>query len=184
MDTQTLLLALLATLVLSVTESPAADLFSIPFRTMDGRTETLGDYRGKLIMVVNVASRCGLTPQYKQLEEIYRKYKDRGFVVLAFPANNFLNQEPGTDEEIKRFCEVNYGVTFPVFSKISVKGRDIHPLYKWLTDRKTNPEFGGEITWNFNKFLIAPSGKVIGRWGRERPDDPAIIRLIEANLPK
>jgi glutathione peroxidase len=159
-------------------------LTEIPFRSMDGKTSTLAEYKGKAVLVVNVASRCGLTPQYKQLEEIYRKYKDRGFIVLGFPANNFLGQEPGTDEQIREFCELNYGVTFPVFSKISVKGKDIHPLYAWLTGKETDPEFAGDITWNFNKFLLDPDGKVAGRWGREKPDDPEIIRKIESLLPK
>ncbi|MDZ7372296.1 MAG: glutathione peroxidase, partial [candidate division KSB1 bacterium] len=114
---------------------------------IDGDTVDLAQYKGKVVMIVNVASKCGNTPQYADLQKLYEKYRDAGFVILGFPANNFLGQEPGTNQEIKEFCTVNYGVTFPMFAKISVKGKDIHPLYQYLTD-KTKHAFGGDIDWN------------------------------------
>jgi len=121
---------------------------------IDGNDVNLADYKGRVLLVVNVASKCGFTPQYKGLQKLYDQYKDKGFVILAFPSNDFMGQEPGTNEQIKTFCQLNYQVSFPLFSKISVKGRDIHPLYKFLTENSTDPNFAGGITWNFNKFLI------------------------------
>jgi glutathione peroxidase len=130
-----------------------------------------------------VASQCGYTGQYAGLEKLYRKYKDRGFVILGFPANNFMGQEPGSNEEIKHFCSTTYNVTFPTFSKISVKGDDENPLYLYLTDKATNPQHGGEITWNFNKFLIGRDGKIINRFGtRTAPDNKEVVAAIEAAL--
>jgi glutathione peroxidase len=133
-------------------------------KNIDGKDVNLADYKGKVILVVNVASKCGLTPQYKGLEELYEKYKDKGFVILGFPANEFGSQEPGTDSEIKQFCSLNYNVKFPMFSKIVVKGEGIHPLYQFLTSDKTNPKFAGDIKWNFNKFLVDRQGNVIARF--------------------
>ncbi len=148
--------------------------------TIEGKPKELKEYRGKAVMMVNVASKCGLTPQYAELEALYRKYKEKGFVILAFPANNFRDQEPGTNEEIARFCKENYDVSFPLFAKISVKGDDIHPLYAWLTSQKTNPKFAGEITWNFEKFLINRKGDVIARFApRVKPSDEAVVKAIE-----
>jgi glutathione peroxidase len=135
-----------------------------------GAERSLSEFAGKALLVVNVASKCGFTPQYKGLEALYERYRERGFEVLGFPANNFLRQEPGTDAEIQSFCSLTYGVTFPMFAKISVKGKDIHPLYAFLTDKETNPRFAGKITWNFNKFLIDRSGNVVGRF--DSKDDP------------
>ena len=154
--------------------------------TMDniaGEPMALSQYEGKVVFVVNTASKCGFTYQYDGLEELYQTSKDSGLVILGFPANNFLNQEPGTNSEIAEFCRINYGVTFPMFSKISVKGDDIHPLYDYLTSKQTNPEFGGNITWNFNKFLISKDGKIINRFGsRQKPQSGKIIAAIEKAL--
>lgn len=158
-------------------------LYDFTLKDIDGNDVNLGRYKGNVILIVNTASRCGYTPQYEALQAIYDRFKDRGFVVLGFPANNFMGQEPGTEKEIKEFCTLKYNVTFPMFSKISVTGSDQHPLYRFLTNKKTNPEFGGDITWNFNKFLISRDGKVIGRFGsKDKPDDPAVIAAIETAL--
>ena len=152
-------------------------------KDIDGKETGLMDYKGKVILIVNVASKCGFTPQYKQLEAVYEKYKDRGFVILGFPADNFLHQEPGDDAQIKSFCSLTYGVTFPMFSKISVAGKDIHPLYQFLTDKATDPGFAGKITWNFNKFLIDKNGKIVDRFDSKiKPDDNQIISKIEQLL--
>lgn len=152
-------------------------------KRLDGSEEDLATYKGKVVMLVNVASRCGLTPQYKGLQAIYEQYRDRGFEILGFPANDFMGQEPGSDEEIAEFCEMNYGVTFPVFSKISVKGEEMHPLYKEIT---TLPEpIGGDILWNFQKYLVNKSGQVVKKIGpRTTPDDPEVTSTIEALLAK
>ncbi len=147
---------------------------SFTAKTIDGQTKSLSEYKGKTLLIVNVASRCGFTPQYKGLEEIYKKYKAQGFEVLGFPANNFMGQEPGTDAEIKEFCSLKFHVTFPMFSKISVKGKDIDPLYKYLTSEAGH---NGDIQWNFNKFLVGPDGKVIERYGSST--DPASTKLTE-----
>lgn len=164
----------------------AKDIESVHDFTMagiDGENIELGKYKGKVLLVVNVASKCGLTPQYKGLQEIYKKYKDKGFVVLGFPANNFRKQEPGSNSEIKNFCSVNYGVEFPMFSKISVKGNDIHPLYRFLTGKAGNPKFAGEIRWNFDKFLVDKNGKVIHRFHpKTKPGDAKVTQAIEAAL--
>ncbi len=127
-----------------------------------GFQKKLSDFEGKVLLVVNTASKCGFTPQYEGLEKLYKKYKDNGFEILAFPANNFLNQEPGSNEEIKEFCSTNYDVSFPIFEKISVKGKNQHPLYKYLTEE--TGEFKGKIRWNFDKFLIDREGNVINRF--------------------
>lgn len=158
-------------------------LYDFTMKDINGRETPLLEYQGKVVLVVNVASRCGFTPQYEGLEALYQKYKEKGFVVLGFPANNFLWQEPGTDADIKTFCSTKYNVTFPMFSKISVKGKEQHPLYKRLTSKETNPKFGGAISWNFNKFLIARDGSVIGRFGsRETPQSDAIVTAVETAL--
>jgi cytochrome c peroxidase len=147
---------------------------------IDGELNDLGDYKGKVVMMVNVASKCGLTPQYKALQAIYNRYLAKGFVILGFPANNFRSQEPGTNEEIKEFCSVNYGVTFPMFSKISVLGEDKHPLYAYLTGKETNSSFAGDIRWNFEKFLINREGKVIARFEpKTEPDSKEVVTAIE-----
>jgi glutathione peroxidase len=156
-------------------------IFEFDVKTADGGDRHLADYKGKALLIVNSASKCGFTPQYKSLETLYEKYKARGFEVLAFPANNFGAQEPGTNDEIQTFCAVNYHTTFPVFAKISVKGKDISPLYSYLT--KDSP-FPGEIGWNFAKFLVAPDGRIVARF---KPDtDPLakdVTSQLEAILP-
>jgi len=152
-------------------------------KNIDGKDVKLDDYRGKVLLIVNVASKCGYTPQYEGLESIYRKYKDQGLVVMGFPANNFLGQEPGTNEEIKTFCKTRYDVSFPMFAKISVKGDDIHPFYRFLTSKETNPEFSGDISWNFNKFLVDRTGKVVDRFATgEKPESEKIALAIEKTL--
>jgi glutathione peroxidase len=152
-------------------------------KNIEGKETKLSDYRGKVLLLVNVASQCGYTPQYEGLQAMYAKYRDQGLVVLGFPANNFGGQEPGTNEEIKQFCTLKYKVSFPMFAKISVKGGDIHPLYKFLTSKETDPEFGGDISWNFNKFLVDRSGKVIARFEtKEKPEGEKVTQAIEKAL--
>jgi glutathione peroxidase len=160
-----------------------SSIYDFTLKDIEHKEVNLGQYRGKVVLMVNVASRCGFTPQYEGLQKVYLKYKDRGFVILGFPANNFMSQEPGTDEEIKTFCSTKYNVTFPIFSKISVKGDDIHPLYKFLTSKETNPEFGGDIKWNFSKFLLDKNGKVIARFEpKVTPESDPMIQAIEKAL--
>ncbi|MBO0722777.1 MAG: glutathione peroxidase [Blastocatellia bacterium] len=154
-------------------------------KSIDGTDVKLDTYSGKVLLLVNVASKCGYTKQYKGLEAIYEKYKDQGLVVMGFPANNFLWQEPGSDEQIKTFCSTKYNVTFPMFSKISVKGSKIAPLYKFLTSKETDPEFSGGITWNFNKFLVDRSGKLVARFSsKDEPESDKVIQAIEQELKK
>ena len=149
-------------------------------KSIDGKDVALSDYKGKVLLIVNVASKCGFTGQYEGLQRLYEAHKEQDFVILGFPANNFLGQEPGTDAEIRQFCTLNYGVTFPMFAKISVKGKDMHPLYAYLTSKKTNPEFGGAISWNFNKFLVGRDGKIVARFGsRTKPEDKELVESVE-----
>jgi len=176
----------------------------IPLKTIDGAPASLGDYGGKVLLVVNVASKCGLTPQYEGLESLYRDYRDKGLVVMGFPANDFGAQEPGTNDEIQSFCTTNFGVDFPMFEKIAVTGEQIHPLYQKLTQAapkaeakpgadfrkrlegfgmKPNPEPG--VLWNFEKFLVDRKGEVVGRFAPDvPPNDPMVIQAIEAELAK
>ncbi len=152
-------------------------------KDIDGKPVDLSVYQGKVLLVVNTASQCGNTPQYKDLEAIYEKYKGQGFEVLAFPANEFGAQEPGTNEEIKQFCSSKYKVSFPLFSKIVVKGKGKHPLYDFLTSESTNPKHAGEIEWNFTKFLVNRKGEVIARFHhRENPSSATITGAIEKAL--
>lgn len=149
--------------------------------TIDGVDQPLSAYKGKALLIVNTASKCGFTPQYEGLESLYEKYRDRGFEVLGFPANNFMGQEPGSDAEIKTFCSTKYKTTFPLFSKISVKGKGIHPLYAFLTH---DSGFKGDISWNFNKFLVAPDGHVVARFGSNtEPLDKKLTAKLEEILP-
>jgi gluconolactonase len=164
-------------------EVAPAKLYTFTMTNIDGDPVMLSDYQGKVLLIVNVASKCGYTKQYTPLQKLYETYKDRGLVVLGFPANNFFRQEPGTDAEIKQFCTSKFNVTFPMFSKISVKGRDIHPLYAYLTSKEENGTFGGSITWNFNKFLIGRDGQTLARFGSGTdPFDPDLIEILEASL--
>jgi glutathione peroxidase len=164
-------------------------LTAIGFNKNDGGEATLADYRGQVLLVVNTASKCGLTPQYEGLQAAYDEYREQGFTVLGFPANDFMGQEPGTDEEIAEFCSVNYAVTFPVMSKISVAGETRHPLYTELIARRPaidgKPEGDPEITWNFEKFLLGRDGEVVARFSpRVTPDDPALREAIETELKR
>jgi glutathione peroxidase len=148
--------------------------------TIDGQPFDLATLKGKKVLVVNTASKCGHTPQYAQLEELYKKYGSDKFTIIGFPANNFLSQEPGTNEEIKQFCTLNYGVTFQMMAKISVKGKDIDPLYKWLTSKDENGVMDAPVKWNFQKFLIDENGKLVGMVPPgEKPDSEKIVNWIE-----
>jgi glutathione peroxidase len=158
-------------------------LYDIKFERMDGSVTSLAEYRDDVVLVVNVASRCGLTPQYAVLEELQRQYADRGFTVLGFPSNQFL-QELSSDEKIAEFCSATYGVTFPVLSKIKVNGRNAHPLYKALKETADAEGHSGRIRWNFEKFLVLPGGDVRRFTPQTEPDDPAIVSEIESHLPK
>lgn len=179
-----------------------SDIFEIPVKKIDGTETTLSEFRDKALLVVNVASKCGLTPQYEGLEKIYKEYSDKGFEVLGFPANNFLGQEPGTEDEIQEFCSTEYGVTFPLFSKISVKGDDQHELYKTLTAERPTADIDNgtafeerlagygstrtepsDLLWNFEKFLIGKDGKIAARIAPDvTADDPRVVESIEAAL--
>lgn len=154
-------------------------------KDIDGKDVDLGRYKGKVVLIVNVASKCGLTPQYAQLVELHEKYHDQGLEILGFPANNFMKQEPGTNEEIKTFCSTKFGVDFDMFAKISVKGGDMEPLYKALTSKSANGEFGGKIKWNFTKFLLNRKGVVVARFEpKVKPDAEDVIAAIEKALKK
>lgn len=158
-------------------------IYSFDVKDIGGKERSLSEFAGKALLIVNVASRCGFTPQYTGLQALYDRYRGRGFEILAFPANDFLGQEPGTDADIRSFCSLNYGVTFPMFSKISVKGKGIHPLYEFLTGRETNPKFEGKIKWNFSKFLVDRTGNVVDRFdSRDDPMGDKIPRAVEAAL--
>jgi len=163
------------------TLASAASLYDIPLKDIDGKGTSLKEHRGKVLLIVNVASQCGLTPQYSALETIHEKYKDKGFSVLAFPCNQFNGQEPGTNEEIKQFCSSKYHVTFPIFDKLEVNGQGRHPLYVALAG-KDSP-FPGDIKWNFGKFLIGRDGKILKRFEpRTKPDSPEVTQAIESAL--
>jgi len=160
----------------------ASNIYDFTLPSIDGRPMPLADFKGKVVLVVNVASRCGYTPQYSALEALYEKYKDQGFVIVGFPANNFGAQEPGTNQEIKTFCSRKYSVTFPLYSKVSVKGDDQTPLYQYLT-KQTDPPIAGEIKWNFTKFLVDRNGHVIQRFeSAVRPDSKEVISAVEKQL--
>jgi len=160
----------------------ASSVYDFTLPAIDGANAPLNQYKGKVLLLVNVASKCGYTPQYAGLEALYEKYKDQGLVVIGFPANNFGAQEPGTNEEIKSFCTRTYHVTFPMYAKVSVKGDDKTPLYQYLT-QEANPSTNGEIGWNFTKFLVDRNGKVIARFDSKiKPDDPELTGSVEKAL--
>src|SRR5580692_2797276 len=176
---------LLLSLLVSDTAFAASSLYDFTMPALNGSPTPLGGFKGKVVLVVNVASQCGYTPQYEGLQALYMKYKDQGLVITGFPANNFGGQEPGSNEEIGAFCKSKYGVTFPMFSKISVKGGDIAPLYKFLTDKTANPKTGGDIQWNFTKFLVDRNGKVIQRFEPDvEPLSPELESAIAVALKK
>jgi len=181
----------------------ANELYEIPVKNIDGAETNLGEYKDKVLLIVNVASKCGLTPQYKGLEKLYENYRGRGFEVLGFPANNFMGQEPGTEDEIKDFCATNYSVQFPLFSKISVKGDDRHELYKYLTETKSDTDVNdggleenlkgyghnrstpGEILWNFEKFLVGKNGEIVARFAPDvTAEDERLVAKVEEELGK
>jgi glutathione peroxidase len=158
-------------------------LYDIPIHTLQGADATLGDYAGKTLLLVNVASKCGLTPQYEGLERLQKKYADKDFSVIGFPSNQFMGQEPGTAEEIQQFCSTTYGVDFPLMEKIEVNGEGRHPIYAELTAKEDAEGTAGDITWNFEKFLVSPKGEIVGRYRPQvEPEDPAIVSDIEAQL--
>jgi len=172
-----------ATLALTVSAVLAESIYDIPVKDIDGKDTNLGAYKGKVLLIVNVASKCGNTKQYTQLEEIYRKHTDQGLVVLGFPCNQFGKQEPGTNEEIKEFCSSTYNVTFPLFDKIKVNGAGRHPLYTELAG--DDSPFPGQIKWNFGKFLVARDGTIVDRFEpKAKPDSPEVIAAIESALAK
>lgn len=179
MKTSLLILAALFTLVAA---APAADsIYDIPLKNIDGTNVTLQPYQGKVMLIVNVASKCGFTPQYTGLEAIYKKYQSQGLVVCGFPCNQFGGQEPGTDAQIQEFCTGKYDVTFPMFSKIKVNGAGRHPLYRLLAGKES--PFPGNIRWNFTKFLIGRDGKIIARFdSKVKPESPAVTQAIEKAL--
>ena len=154
----------------------------IPLVTLDGNTISLGDFREKTMLVVNVASKCGHTPQYEQLEQIYRKYRDRGLVILGFPCNEFAGQEPGTAEDIRAFCTTNYDVTFPLFAKTKVNGNHAHPLYSLLSKTPDSSGEAGRIKWNFEKFVVSRKGNIFRFRSNVKPDAPELISVIEHEL--
>jgi len=158
---------------------------SFTMKSLDGKDVDLSKYEGKVVLIVNVASKCGLTPQYEQLQALHDKYAEDGLAILGFPCNQFLWQEPGAAEQIQEFCRVNYGVTFDMFAKVNVKGKEACDLYKTLTALDTKPVGPGKISWNFEKFIIGRDGEVVARFSpRTKPDDPAVLKVIEAELAK
>ncbi len=164
-------------------ETTVTSPLDFTMKDIDGKDVPLSKYKGKVLLFVNVASKCGLTGQYEQLVALKTKYADQGLEILGFPANNFMGQEPGTESEIKVFCQTKYNVNFDLFSKISVKGKDIHPLYKFLTEKETDPNYSGDISWNFEKFLIGRDGQVVNRFSpRTKPDAEEVTKAIEAAL--
>jgi glutathione peroxidase len=159
-------------------------IYDAKINTLEGEPADLSQYEGKALLMVNVASKCGLTPQYEGLEQLHEKYGSRGFEVLGFPCNQFMGQEPGTAEEIREFCDTNYHVQFPLFEKIDVNGAQQHPIYAELEQAADADGEAGDVKWNFEKFLVSPEGKVVGRFRPQvTPDDPALVEAIEAQLP-
>jgi glutathione peroxidase len=175
-------------LMLSIAATSALaqhSIYDFTLKSIDGQSTSLKTYNGKVVLLVNVASKCGYTPQYTGLEALYEKYKDRGLVIVGIPANNFAQQEPGTNEEIKTFCTRKYNVTFPMMSKVSVLGDDQTPLYRFLTDKSSNPQFAGDIKWNFTKFLFDRNGKPVARFEpATTPDSPEVQAAVESALGK
>lgn len=165
--------------------APANSIYNFTLKSIDGQPVHLASYHGKVLMLVNVASKCGYTPQYAGLESLYEKYKDRGLIIVGIPANNFASQEPGTDAEIKTFCRNKYNVSFPMMSKVSVLGEDKTPLYVFLTDKSVNPQIGGDIKWNFTKFLFDRNGKPVARFEPAiTPDSPQVTAAVESALAR
>ena len=180
-----LIVALMVFFVSGTMAANAASIYDFTMKSIDGQPVSLKSYKGKVVLLVNVASRCGFTPQYAGLEALYEKYKDRGLVIIGIPANNFMQQEPGTNEEIKTFCSRKYNVTFPMMAKVSVLGDDETPLYRSLTDKSSDPKFGGDIKWNFTKFLFDRNGNLVARFEPPvKPDSNEIQSAVESALGK
>jgi glutathione peroxidase len=179
------LLVLVALVLGSTLMAADKTIYDFTLNSIDGQPTPLSTFKGKVVLLVNVASRCGYTPQYTALESLYEKYKDQGFVIVGIPANNFGQQEPGSNAEIKTFCTSKYNVKFPMMAKVSVKGSDITPLYAYLTDKSVFPNTGGEIGWNFTKFLVGRDGQVITRFdSKVTPDSPEVTSAVEKALAK
>jgi glutathione peroxidase len=179
-----ILILMLCAACASLSAEPKS-IYDFTMRSIDGDHVSLKSYQGKVVLLVNVASKCGFTPQYAALESLYEKYKDKGLVIVGVPANNFMSQEPGTDEEIKKFCSNKYNVTFPMMSKVSVLGDDKTPLYVFLTGKETDPQFAGDIKWNFTKFLFDRNGNPVARFEPNvTPDSAQVTTAIESALGK
>jgi glutathione peroxidase len=181
MKTIILLNLLFLSMVSSVGFSQVTSFYDFKVKTLEGNDFDFSTLRGKKVMIVNTASKCGFTPQYKDLEALYKKYEGENFVIIGFPENNFLNQEPGTNEQIREFCTANYGVTFPMMEKISVKGKDMHPLYQWLTSKAKNGVMDSSVKWNFQKYLVDENGKlqeVI--YPMEKPNSEKVITWLNS----
>lgn len=177
---KTIIISIFMAMMAIAAQAQQKSFYDFTVKTIDGEDISLSTFKGKKVLVVNVASKCGFTPQYAKLEELYEKYGKDNFVIIGFPANNFLSQEPGTNEEIKEFCTLNYGVTFPMMAKISVKGKDIAPLYKWLTQKSENGVQDAKVSWNFHKFLIDENGKWVASYGSStNPLSEEIVKWIE-----
>jgi glutathione peroxidase len=180
-----LMAAFFAAAVSAARADDKSSALGFKMKTITGQDADLSQYKGKVVLIVNTASECGLTPQYEDLEALYEKYSDKGLVVLGFPCNQFGKQEPGSDADIAKFCSDNYKVKFPMFSKVDVNGEGATPLYKYLTSLDTKPQGKGKISWNFEKFLLNRNGEVVARFGpRTEPDAPEVVAMIEAQLAK
>ena len=178
-----LLLVLTVCLACASASAEPKSIYEFTMNSIDGQPVSLKSFHGKVVLLVNVASKCGFTPQYSALEATYEKYKSRGLVIVGVPANNFMSQEPGTNEEIKKFCSTKYNVTFPMMAKVSVKGDDQTPLYTFLTGKATDPQFAGDIKWNFTKFLFDRNGNPVARFEPAvTPDSPQVTAAIESAL--
>jgi glutathione peroxidase len=185
MKTIKLMPLLLMTIISLNGFSQKASIYDFKVKTLDGKEFDFSTLKGKKVMIVNTASKCGFTPQYKDLEELYTQYGGKDFVIIGFPANNFMNQEPGSAAEIQKFCTENYGVTFPMMEKISVKGKDMHPLYKWLTSKDQNGVMDSEVKWNFQKYLIDENGKLKDViYSREKPNSEKVMTWLSAKSGK
>jgi glutathione peroxidase len=173
-------LIMVAVMTIPVFSQQAKSFYDFTVKDIDGNPYKLAQLKGKKVLVVNTASKCGFTPQYEDLEKLYVEYKDKNLVIIGFPANNFMGQEPGTNEEIKNFCMVNYGVSFPMMSKISVKGKDMDPLYKWLTSKELNGVMDSRVGWNFQKYMIDERGKLVDMVSsREKPYSEKILNWLK-----
>ena len=179
MNSKTTLIISFLLITINLTAQNSSSIYDFKATDIDGNEFYMNTLKGKKVMIVNTASQCGLTPQYAELEKLYQEYKDKNFIIIAFPANNFLQQEPGSNEEIKSFCSIKYKISFPIMSKISVKGENIHPLYKWLTQKSLNGKLDAPVIWNFQKFLIDENGQLVDSvFPKEKPYSEKIIQWL------